>query len=393
MALNATGSALAAYCPDPSNPPDAKCCGYYTSIYWTIFDPIGSPPHGIGTNVAVNDMAQCMSIAKPYADAIAVSPGVGCGLPAVEVILDPVPPPLGSDVWDQTAIFYYPTPPLSYCTGPRGGSGIGISVHMWWHGTTPCTLSLTGPGGTDGALADVEPSVVESSKQIDGLRAETLCNGVPTPKDITLTLTAVDNSGGHQHVPGRPTGNLSVTGGTTPLTFAYTAPAVSGDYTITARCSDGTCNEATGFVWVGIKDLQSLQTDPSYVLITPNADQNHPSNHYVTGRTQEKIHGLATDYHELFPVDPLLYLNDASLIRGGVFDLAANWSSQPRGHSTHQRGTDIDVMANQFYHDPAKSIPSDNYVDLMNIVAPENGCNAQIHSGATPNEHFHLYCR
>jgi hypothetical protein len=272
-------------------------------------------------------------------------------------------------------------------------TGYGCALHEWGAQEGGCSIRLSGPGGTDGALADVEPSDVASSKQIDGLRAETLCDGVPTPKDITLTLTAVDNSGGHQHDPGRPTGNLSVTGGTTPLTFAYTSPAVSGDYTITARCTDGMCNEATGFVWVGIRGLQLLQADPSYVRITPNADQNHPSNHYVSGRAQEKIQGLATAYHKRFPIDPLLYLNDASLVRGGVFDLAANWSVQPRGHSTHQRGTDIDVMANEFYHDPAKSIPSYNYVDLMNIVAPRYGCNAQIHSGATPNEHFHLYCR
>lgn len=222
--------------------------------------------------------------------------------------------------------------------------------------------------------------------------------------DVKLEVTVEANSGGHLHDNSRPRGLLSngaqvgtevtgITGGD-GMPFTFSAPAPAGDHKIKATCLDRDCTqEGPDKMWVGIKNLQSLQAYPSYVLIMPNADQNHPSNHYVTGRTQEKIQGLATAYHKRFPVDPLLYLNDSSLIRGGVFDLAANWSSQPRGHSTHQRGTDIDVMANEFYHDPAKSIPSYNYVDLMNIVAPENGCNAQIHSGATPNEHFHLYCR
>ena len=145
-------------------------------------------------------------------------------------------------------------------------------------------------------------------------------------------------------------------------------------------------------MWVGIRHLQSFQADPSYVLIRPNSDQNHPTNHYVTVIVQERIQGLAQDYHGEFPRDPLLHLNDASLIRGGLFDLAANWSSQPRGHSTHRNGTDVDVRANEFYHDPNESISSSNYVDFMRLAA-SHGCNAQIHSGATPNEHFHLYCR
>lgn len=219
--------------------------------------------------------------------------------------------------------------------------------------------------------------------------------------DVQLSLKASQNSGGHNHGDdtviartGTVNGQQTITGKTDSpgFQFEYGAPGPAGDIAIKATCANCT-QQGPNTIWVGIKDLQLLQADPSYVLITPNADQNHPSNHYVTGRAQEKIQGLATDYHELFPNNPLLYLNDSSLIRGGVFDLAANWSSQPRGHSTHQRGTDIDVMANEFYHDPAKSIPSYNYVDLMNVVAPENGCNAQIHSGATPNEHFHLYCR
>lgn len=239
-------------------------------------------------------------------------------------------------------------------------------------------------------------------------------NQVVPNVNVELKISAVDKSGGHHHGDNgavERTGKLSssaqgavisengkvLTGNTRSdgLVFTLRAPAVAGDIKVEARCTDGkNCKqEGPDGVWVGIKNLQPLQADPNYVLIKPNADQNHPSNHYVSVTTQEKIQGLAANYRKLFPNDPPLHLNDASLVRGGLFDLGANWSSRPRGHSTHRFGTDIDIRANEFYHDPDESMPTSNYVDLMNTIATRYGCNAQIHSGATPNEHFHLYCR
>lgn len=236
------------------------------------------------------------------------------------------------------------------------------------------------------------PAEVKPGDAASNLRADVTCDGVPTPKEVALTVRAEDYSGGHNHTSGRLNGALSPNSGSSPLNFSFVAPASAGDHTITAHCNDGSCGTDTGSVWVGIRNLQSLQADPSYVLIRSNSDQNHPANHYVTAIVQEKIQGLAQDYHGEFPNDPLLHLNDASLIRGGLFDLGANWSSQPRGHSTHRNGTDVDVRANEFYHNPNESVPSFNYVDFMRL-ATSHGCNAQIHSGATANEHFHLYCR
>lgn len=87
----------------------------------------------------------------------------------------------------------------------------------------------------------------------------------------------------------------------------------------------------------------------------------------------------------------MLHLNDASLVRGGLFDLAGNWSTRP-GHSTHRYGTDIDVRSHEFYHDPKSSVPTYNYIDFMNL-ALDDECLAGIHSGGSQNEHFHLYCR
>lgn len=233
---------------------------------------------------------------------------------------------------------------------------------------------------------------------------------------MKLEVNVQSNSGGHQHDDGtRHTQHVGMLAPISPslgtvtqngkvltgitgndgLHFTFAAPAIAGDHTIVATCTDGkNCiPEGPREVWVGIKNLQPLQADPNYVLIRPNADRNHPDNHYVTETTQRKIRALAANYYRRFPSDPPLHLNDASLERGGLFDLSANWSPRPNGHSTHRLGTDIDVRANEFYHSPNESVPTSNYVDLMNTIAPKHGCNAQIHSGATPNEHFHLYCR
>lgn len=251
------------------------------------------------------------------------------------------------------------------------------------------TVKLENPGhlSTQGALVDVDPGgSADLIAQIYDQR-----NNKVFDKTVRLVVAVNPGSGGHAHLPDRPTGIVPATV-TSGATFAFGAPIVAGDHTITATCVEVACGSDTGKVWVGIKDLQPLRTDPNYVLI-PNADQKHPSNHYVTETTQRKISKLAAYYHQTFPNDPPLYLNDASLVRGGLFDLAANWSSSPRGHSTHRFGTDIDVRANEFYHNPLESIPVSNYVDLMNTIAPRHGCNAQIHSGATQNEHFHFYCR
>ena len=312
-----------------------------------------------------------MAVTKSFGDVIMVSPEVGCALPGVEIFGPPISPPLPAspyDFWHQYGAIYYKGPPsnTNVCTGLFQVPEIPIGAHLFWPYIASCTLNLTGPGGTDGALAAVEPSDVASSKQVDGLRAEVTCDGVPTPKDITLTLTAVDNSGGHQHGSGRPTGNLSVTGGTTPLTFAYTAPAVSGNYTITARCTDGTCNEATGFVWVGIHGLVNI---PSSGFWNMYGDTGiHPAGHYLAGDALGKLMDLARLYKQVyFPLNtPVLQLNDASLERGGVFDIdfvgrSTFWTPP---HAEHQRGVVIDIQANG----SATAIPDGNFPDFQDLL-------------------------
>jgi hypothetical protein len=245
------------------------------------------------------------------------------------------------------------------------------------------SIRLSGPGGTNGALADVEPG-----KEVGGLRADVTCDGVPTPKEVTLTVRAEENTGGHNHHDSaRPPGTLSPTSGSSPVTFSFTAPAPAGDHIVTAKCVDGSCGEDTGKVWVGVKGLKQHAGSPNYVLLE-NRDANHPGNHYVTPNTERKVADFAAAYHRKFLNDPLLHFNDASLIRGGLFDINSNWQLP---HETHLLGRNVDVKANEFYHEPSQSIPVSNYIDFWNMGS-RYGCYVALHSGATPNEHFHLHC-
>ena len=192
---------------------------------------------------------------------------------------------------------------------------------------------------------------------------------------VRLQVNAVPNTGGHQHgdntVPLR-TGALSsndssatlsqngqvLTGntGSTGFVLSYSAPPAAGDITITATCTDShhCTQEGPTQVWVGIKDLQPLGLNV-YILI-PNAskDPGHPNNHYLTPIAAGVVAVFANLYHAAYSDNSLLQLNDASLERGGIFDLSHNWKSP---HEQHCRGTVVDIRANGV--DGALNITSD----------------------------------
>jgi hypothetical protein len=231
------------------------------------------------------------------------------------------------------------------------------------------------------------PAEVEPGGTVRNLRAEVTCDGKSINKEVVLTVKAEAGSGGHNHIPDRPDGSLYPSGGNSPLTFSFLAPAPAGDHIITAECADNSCGQGTGAVWVGIKGLKLQASSVNYVLL-PNRDANHPGNHYVTRNTERNVSNFAAAYHEKFPNDPVLHFNDASLIRGGLFDINSNWQVP---HETHRLGRNVDVKANEFYHEPSQSIPSWNYIAFWNM-GRYYGCYVALHSGATSNEHFHLYC-
>lgn len=231
-------------------------------------------------------------------------------------------------------------------------------------GDSLCSIRLSGPGGTNGALADVEPG-----KPVNGLRAEVMCDGVPTAKEVVLTVRAEESSGGHYHVLGRPNGSLNPRIGNSPLIFSFVAPAPAGDHVITAKCADNSCGEDTGRMWVGRKGLETLRDSQYYILVgdTPN----HFDNHYLSPEAINQVYALTALYQVAkFPSDPLLHLNDASLERGGLFDVSSNWAPS---HFEHCRGTEIDVRAN----DTLGAIPEWNY-QIFERLAGQVGASAMF---------------
>jgi hypothetical protein len=172
--------------------------------------------------------------------------------------------------------------------------------------------------------------------------------------NVRLEARVEENSGGHQHHDtNRPKGSLGgppptehvITGntGADGFTFTFTAPAVAGDHQIAASCTDRTCTqEGPDTVWVGYKDLQALSGSSSiYRLIGQKPE--HPNNHYLTFTALNRITVLSVLYSAEYPDKAVLHLNDASLERGGFFDITLNWSGP---HWEHCRGTTIDIRAN-----------------------------------------------
>lgn len=235
-------------------------------------------------------------------------------------------------------------------------------------------------------------------------------NGEKVPNvKVKLELSSIEDTGGHieEHHTKRPNnqkGKLvnKVTGanssndgilqGTTDsvgfsrFAFRFEAPEVAGDYKIVASCIDRICTQVgPDLVWVGIKNLDALFTSDYYNLI--GRTDPHPDNHYMTFNARVKVSSLAFLYNDIFPDDPVLHLNDASLERGGLFDLASNWTIIP-GHETHRFGNIIDIRFNPQVN-PDSAIPLNNRFEFFDLVSQVGG-RAEIHSPNTDNQHFHV---
>jgi hypothetical protein len=219
--------------------------------------------------------------------------------------------------------------------------------------------------------------------------------GVEIKVDIVVA-----NSGGHKHHDSqRPKGKLNgqdppiVTGSTDAggFSFTFNAPAPAGDHTLKASCTDRTCTQqGPDRVWVGVKDLVPLNSAPLYALI--GSDTYHPNNHYLTNSALGQAVWLAQLYRQRFPNDPVLHLNDASLERGGLFDIqypgrGATWWTTP--HKTHRFGTDIDIRANI----ASGAIPAANFKIFEGFVKRVGASSCpSVGPGYrnTSNQHYHV---
>lgn len=231
-------------------------------------------------------------------------------------------------------------------------------------------------------LGSIEPSGTTKVNAITSLNITATVTDQGTPvagQQVMLEASVVRSSGGHQHPPSsvpdpdpdRPKGkSIPISSGCTTVSdqsnitcptqadgniqFTFLAPEPSGKHKIKATCVGSTCaQQGPDEINVGVTELEQIppSSASSYVLIIPNADINHPDNHFLTPNARDVLVNIADDFTAK-KRDPnsQLSLNDASLVTGGVFDVGrdenGNLIPWKKPHAEHRRGTAIDIRAN-----------------------------------------------
>lgn len=217
---------------------------------------------------------------------------------------------------------------------------------------------------------------------------------------VSIKVDVEAGSGGHDHDAGRHVspykGTLSAVSRTTvadgTTSFTFTAPEVSGTHTFTAKCDSPACtnNPVTAKIDVKVDGLAPITPSGLYALYEPDGSVvgatkgRHPSNHYLTTTAANKLIVIAINYHHRNPQAPVLHINDASLMWGGVFDIdaEADWNTP---HKEHRRGTVVDIRANS----TIGAIPPANF-DAFIQLAQDRGVDARVHNSGKTNQHFHV---
>ncbi|MBX6332765.1 MAG: hypothetical protein IRY91_13035 [Gemmatimonadaceae bacterium] len=171
-------------------------------------------------------------------------------------------------------------------------------------------------------------------------------SGVPLPnRTVTLTLTAIDNDGGHVHAGDKPVGSWSASedASTTTVTtdasggatVTLIASEFGGRYIITGT-SDG-ARDGVDTVTVGIA-LEGLGAGDHYRLIGEGRD-THPDAYNGTPTMVAALRELADSVYANFDQFRIGY-NDISRPLGGRFDIHADWEYP---HCDHRWGRGADV--------------------------------------------------
>ncbi len=211
-------------------------------------------------------------------------------------------------------------------------------------------------------------------------------NGNPPAISVPINVKVeVDpTSGGHDgsHTAPRPKGTVSPATGTNAFDITFTSTEVSGTHTITATCDLCTNSPRTATVDVKVDGLRTIIASPTlYTFIGGEPGDWHHDNHYLTNNAFNQLAVLAINYHFLYPNDPVLHLNDASLEWGGNFDIKGHWAGD---HKAHKRGTVIDVRANT----ASGNIPERLFTDFVDLAS---GTKKQI-AGRVVSAKAKLHC-
>lgn len=155
---------------DAALPPGQYSCNPETAD-WGWGDP--------GYPFLANSLSECLDKLRAHFDSTTINP---CLVYASTTALGP--PRLVATLWmTQDFFIIYGDNPACVPGPPQYRVYIKVGV-LWW-ASSACSIRLRGPGGSNGALTDVEPG-----QAIDGLRAEVTCNGEPATKDVVLTVNS-----------------------------------------------------------------------------------------------------------------------------------------------------------------------------------------------------------
>ncbi len=240
---------------------------------------------------------------------------------------------------------------------------------------------------------------------------------------LTLTLTLVDQfgnpltatslnnihtesdvaSGGHQHPLGPPggaqfrLGRTNVTSCSTgwngqQCIVTVTSGPAGGTIRIVGTIANGPQAGQTFTmlqpIFVGYNtgyDLDNKMQNFSGSFQLVGSTSTHPDNHWCRQDVCTRLVQLANDYNGAHGLT--LAYNDSSLIKGGLFDVNANFRTP---HARHTGGFDQDVRANggpnSVPFDPAIRTWFENQVFLIFGAQPPWWHEEQ----GTPEEHYHI---
>jgi len=238
-------------------------------------------------------------------------------------------------------------------------------------------------------------------------------NGVvQAGKQVIITANAQDSTGGHIHTENRPKGIFTCGSMGSPWTctlttdnsgqapFEFVATPISGTHTITATCA-GCSNTETKSVDVKLNGLIPIPGSSRYALsdskgVIGAVTNKHTANHYLTSTAITGLKGLANIYAAVNP-GAKLYLNDASLVWGGLFDVGSTpWLSP---HSLHDKGRSLDIRAANSGPNNEGAVPATLFLRFIED-AKKKGFNIGLHCknssdtnyclGQPNNRHFHV---
>ena len=310
---------------------------------------------------------------------------------------------------------------LSVCPANMSGSPCACNAGFVPNASGSCdaevlTITLSGGTSVEPWNSDTDPNHANANLSFKAVVTDQ--NGQPQAGvDVTVMSVATPNKGGHDHDNNRPKGWLAETpdkitsqiqagasqgsgtlsgktDGSGTLSFTFGAEEASGEHVLNATCTG--CDKPADLVTIDVM-VAGLSQIPASLFYTMIDDDGtvigavlgkHTDNHYLTSPAASVLWSIAAAYHveQKFYVQnlppPVLHLNDASLVWGGLLDVDGDWYFD---HHEHRRGTVVDIRANS----ATGAIPSRNFVNFE-LLAIQYGADPHFENKGKPNQHYHL---